>query len=199
MASTKGLGNRRSRCKLGGCLDGKWLRLAQFSWAGRSLFMLWGQTRVRGRGAQNGEKQSGFSKSCCCATGVPCGGGAGLFSQVQLLHYTQEYVAGTRNIKGDVDVEWFTQRGPEFAIGANGYGYAVFKYPERALRKLEQDYAEGLALIQREYHLGPLSAGNYESYGNYGWQVNMGTEETRAQAMFVSDFMDIYENCYQLS
>ena len=121
------------------------------------------------------------------------------FHQVQLLHYTQEYVAGTGNIKGDVDVEWFTQRGPEFAIGANGYGYAVFKYPERALRKLEQDYAEGLALIQREYHLGPLSAGNYESYGNYGWQVNMGTEETRAQAMFVSDFMDIYENCYQLS
>lgn len=42
------------------------------------------------------------------------------FHQVQLLHYTQEYVAGTRNIKGDVDVEWFTQRGPEFAIGQMG-------------------------------------------------------------------------------
>lgn len=46
------------------------------------------------------------------------------------LAYSQEYTAGTGNIKGDVRVEYFESHGKAFEIGANSYGYAVFKDPK---------------------------------------------------------------------
>lgn len=38
------------------------------------------------------------------------------------LLYTQEYISGTGNIKGDVDIEKWEALGEEFAIGANKDG-----------------------------------------------------------------------------
>lgn len=32
----------------------------------------------------------------------------------------------------------------------------------------------------------------------YGWQVNTGTEESKNQAAFVTQVLDIYENSYDL-
>ena len=113
------------------------------------------------------------------------------------LGYTQEYVPGTGNIKGDVDTAYFTDRGREFEIGANKYGYAVFKHPAEALHKLKSEYKDGINLIQWEFKLLPLSQMNYASYGEYGCQVSTGTEEEKAQAAFVSGFMDIYENSFE--
>ena len=118
---------------------------------------------------------------------------------VRSLYCVQEYVPGTGNIKGEVDVEEFERLGSEFEIGANAYGYAVFKRPKQAFQKLKKDYSAGIALIQKEYDLPALSEENYDVYGTYGWQVTTGTEKEQVQADFVSSFVDIYENCYQLS
>ena len=41
-------------------------------------------------------------------------------------YYTQEYTAGTKEIKGNVNVSKFTDISEDFAIGANSNGYAVF-------------------------------------------------------------------------
>ena len=108
--------------------------------------------------------------------------------------YIKEYGTGT---VGDVDTDYFLEKSPDFEIGANIYGYAVFKKPAKAMKRLKQDYAEGIALIQQEFDLRPLNCHTYHFYGNYGWQVTGGSEEARRQADFVTGFVDIYENRFR--
>lgn len=112
------------------------------------------------------------------------------------LKYSQEYVAGSGNIKGHVNIQSFSDKGKEYEIGANQYGMAVFKDPAAALAKLKKDDKAGIALIQKEHKLLPLSQLNYEDYKTYGWQVSTGTHEEREQASFVTQFMDIYESSF---
>lgn len=112
------------------------------------------------------------------------------------LLYCQEYVVGTGNIKGDVDIDSFIDISDKFAIGANSYGYAVFKDPEAAFIELKKIYALGIEVIKKEFGLRNLSQKNYKLYGTYGWQVTSGTDEEIAQASFVSRFIDIYENSF---
>jgi uncharacterized protein YpmB len=112
------------------------------------------------------------------------------------LKYSQDYIVGEANIKGDVDVTYFFSKGKEFDIGANKNGYAVFKNPEEAFEKLKTDYKEGLAAIQKEFKLLTINKLNYKSYGTYGWQVTTGSKEEKEQALFVSSFIDIYENSF---
>ena len=112
------------------------------------------------------------------------------------LRYAQEYNAGTGNIKGNVDTEYFANKSADFEIGANSYGFAVFKKPDAALARLKTDYKAGIDLIRREFKLLPLSRSNYKLYGTYGWQLTAGTKEEKEQAAFVSGFVDIYENSF---
>lgn len=112
------------------------------------------------------------------------------------LKYTQIYISEEENIKGDVDINRFGKINIDFDIGANKYGYAVFKNPHKALKRLKKDYAKGIKLIQREFKLLPLNNFTYKYYGVYGWQVTTGSSEEREQALFISQFMDIYENSF---
>ena len=112
------------------------------------------------------------------------------------LKYSQEYVNGEPNIKGDVNVEGYKNIHIDFDIGANKYGTAVFKDPNKALKRLKKDYSKGLKLIQNEYNLLPLNSFNFKTYETYGWQVTTGSDEERAQALFVTSFMDIYDNSF---
>jgi hypothetical protein len=112
------------------------------------------------------------------------------------LQYSQEYIAGTGNIKGNVNVEYFVDISSDFKIGANPNGYAVFKNPDAAFARLKMEYKAGIDLIQKEYQLEPLSEDNYIPYKNLGWQVTTGTEQEKKQAAFVTAFMDIYENSF---
>jgi len=112
------------------------------------------------------------------------------------LLYSQEYITGSVNIKGNVDTKYFADMGKEYEIGANKYGYAVFKNPDAALARLKNDYKAGIDLIQKEFDLSPLSQTNYEEYKTYGWQVVTGTKEEKQQAKFITSFMDIYENSF---
>lgn len=112
------------------------------------------------------------------------------------LKYSQIYISGEGNIKGSVDIIEFGKINIDFDIGANKYGNAVFKNPDKALRTLKEDYSKGIKLIQKEFNLLPLTSLNYRSYQVYGWQVTSGTDEEKEQARFVSAFMDIYENSF---
>ena len=112
------------------------------------------------------------------------------------LQYTQMYIHGEGNIQGDVDTLRFGRISIDFDIGANQYGQAVFKEPQKAFRRLKSDYAEGISLIRREFGLLPLNRFTRELYKIYGWQVTEGTAEEQEQARFVSAFLDIYENSF---
>lgn len=114
-----------------------------------------------------------------------------------LMISIKEYEPYKDNIVGNVNTEVFLNVSEDFEIGANMYGYAVFKNPAKAMATLKKEYKDGIQLIQSEFHLLPLTQLNYESYKNYGWQVNTGSKEERSQASFVSSFLDIYENSYK--
>ena len=112
------------------------------------------------------------------------------------LKYSQIYISGDENIKGNVNVNKFGKINIDFDIGANKYGYAVFKNPNKAFKRLKKDYSKGIKLIQKEFNLLPLNNFTYKKYKTYGWQVTTGTAEEKEQATFVSSFMDIYENSF---
>lgn len=112
------------------------------------------------------------------------------------LRYTQIYDSELEGIKGDVNTKYFEEINIDFEIGANKYGIAVFKDPEKAYKRLKKDYAKGIKLIQKEYKLPPLTNFTFDLYSTYGWQVTTGTEEEQKEARFVSGFFDIYENSF---
>ena len=62
---------------------------------------------------------------------------------------------------------------------------------------IQRDYAQGIALIQKEFKLPPLCNFTFRRYLTYGWQVTTGTAEEQEQAFFVSQFMDVYENSFR--
>ena len=115
------------------------------------------------------------------------------------LKYSQEYEIGKGNIKGGVDILYLTSKSKDFDIGANKYGYAVFKDPDKAFKTLKQKYKKGIKLIQKEFKLMPISKFNYGEYKTYGCQVTNGNLEIKEQSRFVSEFMDIYENSYNIN
>lgn len=110
--------------------------------------------------------------------------------------YSQEYIVGSGNIKGNVDKEFFESVSSKFKIGANKQGYAVFKNPDEAIQELQKKYSSGISLIRDEFELEKLSNKTMEEYKELGNQVIGGTEEEKEEASFVSAFLDIYENSF---
>lgn len=110
--------------------------------------------------------------------------------------YTQEYVSGQGNIKGDVDIEKYKSISEKFDIGADENGYAVFKDPYRAFYEFEVLYSKGIEAIEKEFHLKPMTKDRFQVYKTYGWQITKSTYEEQKQARFVTRFLDIYENSF---
>ncbi|MCM1052821.1 MAG: hypothetical protein NC483_02450 [Ruminococcus sp.] len=113
------------------------------------------------------------------------------------LKYVRDYISGEDNIKGDVNIGYFAAINDNYEIGANKYGYAVFKDPKRAFKSLKKDYVKGINLIKEEFNLSSLNNFNYSTYKTLGWQVTTGTEEEKREARFITLFMDIYENSFK--
>ena len=110
------------------------------------------------------------------------------------LAYTQEYVPGTGNIKGDVDKNAWESRGEAFAIGANKDGYAVFKNPREAMNAICRDYKDGIkALRKAGAPWGFLL--NYPAYICYDEAVPTNSKD-KEQTVVVAGFVDIYENSF---
>ncbi len=110
--------------------------------------------------------------------------------------WVQEYIPGQEGILGTVDKAQFESVHPDFAIGADQYGRAVFKDPEKAFDTFTELYAQAISLIQQEQGLRPISEDNYKLYQKFGWQLTSGTDALREQAAFVTRFLDIYENSF---
>ncbi len=110
--------------------------------------------------------------------------------------WVREYEPGAEDCIGNVDKMLYESISADFAIGADKYGRAVFKDPEKAFETMKELYADGIALIREEQDLGTLSRRNYVLYKKFGWQVTTGTALERDQAAFVTRFLDIYENSF---
>lgn len=117
--------------------------------------------------------------------------------QSENLKYCKEYIIGNENIKGNIDKERFERISYNFEIGANKFGYAVFKKPENAMKELKSKYSLGIELIKNEFKLQELSNDTMEQYKEYGDQVTTGSDEEKKEAVFVSEFLDIYENSFK--
>lgn len=110
--------------------------------------------------------------------------------------WVQEYTPGADGIIGNVDIQEYQQISPDFAIGADRRGMAVFKDPHKAFLTLTALYTDGIRAIQAQYDLAPLSESDYDLYEIYGWQTTVGSKKAREQAAFVTCFFDIYENSF---
>ena len=114
---------------------------------------------------------------------------------VPIFFSVQEYIPRVKNCKGEVDKNYFLEKSSDFEIGANIKGEAVFKHPNKAFKRLINDYGQVLKKIEEENHLAKISKKNYRVYMQYGWQVS-GTDDEQAQGQFVTKFLDIYENSF---
>ncbi|MGL5821069.1 MAG: hypothetical protein ACRCYE_05485, partial [Sarcina sp.] len=112
--------------------------------------------------------------------------------------YTQEYVVGNANIKGEVNTTYFSNKNKEFEIAANKNGEAVFKDPSKAFKKLKNDYTTELKKIQKTFKLFPINQLNFSTYGDYSWQISDVSSATEKENLsFISAFIDIYENSFK--
>lgn len=119
------------------------------------------------------------------------------YSKSYNLKYTQEYIPNNGNIKGNVNISSFLKYSEKFEIGANKYGYAVFKNPDIAFDEMQKLFADGINSIQSKYKLKKLTKSNWKLYKVYGMQLNGVTEKEIEQAKMVSKFLDIYENSFE--
>ncbi len=110
------------------------------------------------------------------------------------LAYCREYVAGEK-VKGDVDVEYFEAHGEAFEIGANRYGYAVFKDPRAAMDCICKEYKDGLALMRQEWGCPPFFRFQYHGYSIGGSGVDSG-KKGADQVDFILSFLGIYQNSF---
>lgn len=111
--------------------------------------------------------------------------------------YTQEYIVGNSNIKGEIDTDEYINISENFEIGANKNGYAVFKNPQKAFEYLQKEYKAGINLIKKQFDLEELSNENYKEYKKYASQVKYDVSDVQmSEAFFVSEFLDIYENSF---
>lgn len=114
--------------------------------------------------------------------------------------YNQEYVAGTGNIKGDIDKQRLLNIDKRLEIGAAADGMAVFKNPHAAYDALIEKYSGAIEIIRKHYNLNELTRTDYRMYKVYGWQVpeNMYDKKLWEETFFISGFFDIYENSFEL-
>lgn len=112
--------------------------------------------------------------------------------------YTQEYIIGDSNIKGNVNVKNYTDISSDFDIGANEDGYPVFKDPHQALETLKVIYDDILVKIQDDNNLEELSYDTYEKYIKYSGSFTFSSFDDTENAIFVNQFLDIYANSFEV-
>ena len=98
--------------------------------------------------------------------------------------WVQEYEPGAEGMVGQVDKAALEQVSPDFAIGADDWGRAVFKEPYKAFDTFVKLYAEPLERIQKAFDLPAITRREYKDYLLYGWQLETDNEEQRQQNAF---------------
>ena len=106
-----------------------------------------------------------------------------------------DYIPGVS--RGNVDPDFYTSVSPDFELGADRNGYAVFRDPEKALETFRSLYAEELELVASDHGLAPLSERTAELYKVYAAQTERSDSRVRERLSFVAKFLDIWENSYK--
>ena len=90
----------------------------------------------------------------------------GIFYYYELDNkYIKKYIPFKGNIKGNIDTTYYTELGSEFEVGANWYGYLVFKYPDKAIAKIKDIYPNEAALLAEYTNRGSdISKNNIYAY-----------------------------------
>lgn len=83
-----------------------------------------------------------------------------------------------------------------YALGLNSFGTPVFENPKEAFQQACIDYSSGIAAIQQQFQLEPISPSNWKSYGVYGTQIVTDNETLQEACINVSKFFDYYENSF---
>ena len=81
---------------------------------------------------------------------------------------------------------------PEYAMGRNIFGYAIFKNSKRADERFRMDYAENIFYMEKTY--GREYSNDYDTlkfYMTYGWQTQAGDEIGDKKDLLNSKFNDI--------
>lgn len=84
-----------------------------------------------------------------------------------------------------------------YEMALNEYSKPVFKNPDKALKKAKSDYSDAIKVIKEQFTLLPLTKHTYESYKNYGWQIETDDLMIKEQGRKLSSFLDIYENSFE--
>lgn len=110
--------------------------------------------------------------------------------------YLQEYSIGQAGIKGALNAKPLGNNAA-YAIGANKYGYPVFKSPDIAFEQIKKNCSNGLSAIQKEYFLLPISRLNFRTYGKHASQLLESQKgEYAEQINKIALFIEIYENSF---
>lgn len=83
-----------------------------------------------------------------------------------------------------------------YALGLNSFGTPVFENPKEAFQQACMDHASGIAAIQQQFQLEPVSPSNWKPYGVYGTQIVTEDGALREECINVSKFFDYYENSF---
>lgn len=84
-----------------------------------------------------------------------------------------------------------------FEMGLSRTGQPVFVDTAKAMRQAKVIYSDAISYLQKEYHLLPLSQYTYRNYETYGWQIVSDNEAITEQGRKLSQFLDIYDNCFE--
>lgn len=98
--------------------------------------------------------------------------------------------------KNDVINDHFEMKVKEFETCINNNEQIIFVSVNDSFTKLTKDYAEVIKIIEKEFDLKPLTKENYIDYKTYGWQMTSGSTSEKEQGVFISEFLDIYENSF---
>ena len=96
-----------------------------------------------------------------------------------------EYIPGVS--VGNVDKVAYEELSPDFAIGADRNGYAVFVHPDRAFSSFRTLYADELGLIRDRRGLPAFSKRSWRSYKKAGIEE---TGETDAYTQYFRSYAD---------
>ncbi len=99
---------------------------------------------------------------------------------------------------GDVS-QWEDQfpKHSAFEMGLSRTGQPVFVDTAKAMRQAKIIYSDAISYLQKEYHFLPLSQYTYKNYETYGWQIVSDNEAITEQGRKLSQFLDIYDNCFE--
>ncbi len=90
----------------------------------------------------------------------------------------------------------FLENKDAYVLGLNSFGTPVFENPEEAFQQACTDYSSGIAAIQQQFQLEPISSSNWKPYGVYGTQIITEDQTLQEECLNVSKFFDYYENSF---